>query len=100
MNKLFATKYDELLTEFHRYVMTHPKFLADIPDEALIVLIDPNDPEFTRYNLERMRAYKRNDDKPDRPMVYVDIGELAPVRSRLIKPRVLSRLPDMLAATA
>jgi hypothetical protein len=96
MNELFAIKYDELLTEFNRYVMTHPKFLADIPDEALIVLVDQNDPEFSRYNLERVRAYRRKDDKPDRPVVYVDVGELAPVQSRLVKPRVLSRLPDTL----
>ncbi len=100
MNELFAIKYDELLTEFNRYVMTHPKFLADIPDEALIVLFDPNDPEFNRYNLERVRTYRRNDDKPDRPVVYVDVGKLAPVRSRLIRPRVLSRLPDTLAVAS
>jgi len=85
-----------LLTEFNNYVMTHPEFVTSIPDEALIVLIDLNDPEFSYHNLERVQAYRRNDDKPDRPMVYVDIGELAPVRSRLIKPRVLSRLPDTL----
>ena len=97
MNELFAIKYDELLTEFNRYVMTHPRFLADIPDEALIVLVDPNDPEFSRYNVERVRAYRRNDDKPDRPVVYVDVGKLAPVRSRLLTPRVLSRQPDALA---
>jgi len=96
MNELFAIKYDELLTEFNRYVMTHPRFLADVPDEALIVLVDPHDPEFSRYNLERVRAYRRNDDKPDRPVVYVDVGKLAPVRSRLVRPRVLSRLPDTL----
>jgi len=99
MNDLFATKYDMLLTEFNNYVLTHPEFLADIPDEALIILIDPNDPQFSYYNLERVQAYQRNDDKPDRPVVYVDIGELAPVRSRLIKPRVLSRLPDTLAVS-
>jgi len=96
MNELFAIKYDELLTEFNRYIMTHPQFLAEIPDEALIVLIDLNDPEFSHYNLERMRTYQRNDDKPDRPVIYVDVGELAPVQSRLVKPRVLSRLPDTL----
>lgn len=100
MNELFAVKYDELLTEFNRYIMTHPKFLADIPNEALIILIDLNDPEFSHYNLERVRAYQRNDDKPGRPVIYVDIGELAPVRSRLVKPRVLSRLPDTLAVVS
>lgn len=97
MSELFALKYDELLTEFNRYVMTHPKFLAGVPDEALVVLLDTNDLEFSRHNLERARACRRNDDKPDRPVVYVDIGELAPLRSRLIKPRLLSCLPDALA---
>ena len=97
MNELFATKYDMLLTEFNNYVMTHPDFLAHIPDEALIVLIDLNDPEFSCYNVKRVQAYQRNDDKPDRSIVYVDVGELAPVRSRLISPRVLSQLPDTLA---
>jgi hypothetical protein len=98
LNELFALKYDELLTEFNRYVMTHPKFLAGIPDEALIVLVDANDPEFSRHNVKRARAGRRNDDKPDRRVVYVDIGELAPLRSRLIKPRLLSCLPDTLAS--
>jgi len=100
MNELFAIKHDELLTEFNRYVMTHPRFLADVPDEALIVLVDPNDPEFSHYNVERVRAYRRNDDKPDRPVVYVDVGKLAPVRSRLVRPRVLSRQPDALAVAS
>jgi hypothetical protein len=97
MNELFAVKYDMLLTEFNNYVMMHPEFLANIPDEALIVLIDPSDPEFSYYNLNRVQAYQRNDDKPDRPVVYVDIGELAPVRSHLIEPRVLSQVPRTLA---
>jgi hypothetical protein len=97
MNELFRVKYDELLTEFNRYIMAHPKFLADIPDEALIVLLDPHDAEFNRYSLERLRSYRRNDDKPDRRVIFVDVGELAPVRSRLVKPRVLSRPPDTLA---
>lgn len=100
MNELFALKYDELLTEFNRYVMTHPTFLADLPDEALIVLVDSKDPEFSRFNLERVQAYQRNDDRPDRLVVYVDVGKLGPVRSRLIKPRVLSRLPGTLTVAS
>lgn len=97
MNELFALQYDALVTEFNRYVMTHPEFAAKIPNEALIVLVDSKDPEFSRYNLERVRAYRDNDDQPDRPVVYVDVGKLAPVRSRLLRPRVLSRLPEPLA---
>jgi hypothetical protein len=98
MNELFAVKYEELLTEFNRYVIEHPEFLRDIPDEALIVLIDRNDPDFSRYNLKRIQAYRRNDDKPDRPVVYLDVGELAPLRSRLINPRLLTRVPEHLLA--
>jgi len=97
MNELFVIKYDELLTEFNRYVMTHPRFLAEIPDESLIVLVDPDDPQFNRYNLNRIGAFRRNDDRPDRPVIYVNVGELAPLRSRLVRPRVLSRLPEALA---
>jgi hypothetical protein len=100
MNELFAVKYDMLLTEFNRYVMAHPEFLADLVDEALIVLIDADDLEFSRYNLERVRAYQRNDDKPDRPVVYVDVGKLAPVQSRLVHPRTLARPPEFLASAA
>ncbi len=98
MNELFAAKYDMLLTEFNRYVMTHPGFLADMPDQALVVLIDREDPEFTQYNLERAKALRLNDDNPNRPTAYVDVGKLAPIRSRLVAPRLLSQPPDILAA--
>ncbi len=100
MRDLFVTQYEELLTEFNRYIAAHPEFLADLPDEALIVLVDRNDPEFSRFNLERVQAYRRNDDLPERPVVYVDVGKLAPVRSRLVTPRVLSHLPDALAVAS
>lgn len=96
MKEFFAIKYDELLTEFNRYVITHPEFLNDIPDQALIVLLDPDDPEFNRYNMERIHKARQHDDLPDRPVIYVDVGELAPVQSRLVNPRVLRRLADAL----
>jgi hypothetical protein len=99
MNELLAIKHDELLTEFNRYVMTHPEFLNSIPDQALIVLLDPEDHEFNRYNLERVRNARRNDDRPERAVVYVDVGELAPVQSRLVNPRVLRRPADAMALT-
>jgi len=100
MNELLAIKHDELLTEFNRYVMTHPEFLNNIPDQALIVLLDPEDHEFNRYNLERMRNARRNDDLPNRTVIYVDVGKLAPVQSRLVNPRVLRRPADAMVLTA
>ena len=97
MNELWAIKHDELLTEFNRYVLTHPEFLQHIPDQAVIVLLDPEDHEFNRYNLARVQNARRNDDLPQRAVVYVDVGELAPVQSRLLNPRVLRRPADALA---
>lgn len=99
MNEIFAIKHDELLTEFNRYVMIHPEFLKNIPDQALIVLLDPDDPEFNRYNMDRIHNTRQHDDLPDRPVIYVDVGELAPVKSRLVNPRVLRRLADALVLT-
>lgn len=97
MNELFDVKHDELLTEFHLYVMEHPEFLLDIPNEALIVLLDRNDPAFNRYNLQRTEAYLHRDDVSDRPVVYLDVGELAPPHSRLVNPRLLT-MPEQLLA--
>ena len=91
MTELYTIKHDALLTEFNRYVMTLPEFLNDIPDQAVIVLLDPDDSEFNRYNLKRVHDARRYDDLPDRPVVYIDIGELAPARSRLVNPRVLQQ---------
>ncbi len=98
MNELFALKYDELLTEFNRYVLEHPGFLDQFPDQALIVFVDPHDPVFSRYNQERVTAYLKHDDLPNRPIVYLDVGELAPIHSRLTNPRILAKFPDRVPA--
>ena len=95
MNSLYELKYDELLAEFDRYVVEHPDFMFQIPDGALVVLVDGNDPEFSRHSLEIARRYRLHDDVPDRPAVYVDVGELAPVRSRITRPRVVSALESL-----
>ncbi len=98
MNELFTAKYDDLLTEFNRYVIEHPQFLEDIPNEALVVFVDHSDPEFSRFNLVRISEYRKHDDQPNRPVVYVDVGKLAPVHSRLVNPRVLPKFPDLTPA--
>ncbi|MBL7065467.1 MAG: hypothetical protein ISS49_14840 [Anaerolineae bacterium] len=90
MSSLYELKYEELLAEFDRYVVEHPDFMFQITDGALVVLVDSNDPEFSRRSLEIARRYRLHDDVPDRPAVYVDVGELAPVKSRIIRPCVVS----------
>jgi hypothetical protein len=94
MSTLFQEKYDELFTEFNRYVVEHPEFAQRIPADALIVLLDKNDLEFNRENLRRVEAYRKNDDNRSRPVVYIQAGRLAPIKSRLRNPRVLTRLPE------
>lgn len=100
MNDLFSVKYDELLVEFNRYVIAHPQFLSNIPDEAMIVLVDPSDPEFNQSSLNRMQAYLEKDDIENRPIIYIDVGELAPIQSRLVAPRVLHQLPSSLVTAS
>ena len=94
MSSLFDEKYDELFTEFNRYVVEHPDFAKRIPQDALIVLLDRNDPEFSRESTRRVKEYLRHDDKPARPVVYVQIGRLAPAKSRLRNPRLATSVPD------
>jgi len=94
MNGLFVEKYDELFIEFNHYVVEHPEFAKRIPTDALVILLDKRDPAFNRENLRRARKYLKHDDNPKRPVVYVQIGRLAPVRSRLRNPRLMTRLPE------
>jgi hypothetical protein len=97
MNSLFEEKYDELFTEFTRYVVEHPEFARRIPRDALVVILDKNDPPFNRENLRRVKNYLKHDDHPQRPVVYVQVGRLAPVKSRLRNPRLMTRAPECAA---
>jgi hypothetical protein len=84
MNEFYRAKFNELFAEFTRYLVEHPEFAGQIPDGAEVVLIDSRDSEYNRYVLTAIRAAP-----PVHPVVYVEVGELAPVRSRLRNPRVL-----------
>ncbi len=98
MNSLFEEKYDELFAEFNRYIIEHPEFARRIPLDALVVLLDKRDPEFNCENLRRVKKYLRHDDHPERLVVYVQVGRLAPLRSRLRNPRVMTRAPEYVMA--
>jgi hypothetical protein len=93
MNAQFEDKYDELFTEFNRYVIEHPEFAQRIPEDALVVLLDKSDPEFNRENLRRVEQYHQHDDAPARPIIYIRADHLAPIKSRLRNPRMITRLP-------
>jgi hypothetical protein len=97
MNSLFEEKYDELFTEFNRYVIEHPEFAKRIPPDALVVLLDKNDPEFSRENVRRVENYQQHDDQPQRPIIYIQVGRLSPARSRLRNPRLTTHIPNFVA---
>ena len=94
MSDAYRAKYNELFTELNRYMLEYPEFGEQIPRNALIVLIDERDPEFSRRNIQLAHEYLPHDDLPDRPVIYVDVGELVPVRSRLCHPRVITQMPE------
>jgi len=51
-----ADKIFELSEQFNRYVFDHPEILDEIPDKAVLVLLDADDPEFNKANLDLAEA--------------------------------------------
>lgn len=93
MSEFYRAKLSELMMEFTRYLIQHPDFVERIPKDAQVVLLDRQDPEYSRQALAFAQNARANDDVPDRPIVYVEVGALAPIRSRLQKVRVLNLAP-------
>lgn len=57
MNKeSFTDKIFELSEQFNRYVFEHPEVLDGIPDKAVLILLDADDPEFNRANIDLAEA--------------------------------------------
>jgi hypothetical protein len=88
MSEFYRAKFNELFTEFTRYLITHPDFGEDIPKGAEVILLDRQDPGYTNYMLKKA---------PKKDVVFIDVGKLAPIRSRLRKPKIISRPPGMFA---
>ncbi len=72
--------------EFERYLLEHPEVLERIPDGAEVVLLPKDDPELYRINLEAAQTADKTG-----PVVYVEIKALAPARSRLVQPRLMTQ---------
>ena len=83
MNEFYQTKFNELFREFTRYLVEHPEFSERIPDNAEVVLLDQHDPEYSRQAIESAHAPRKTDDMPNRPVIYIEVTKMAPVRSRL-----------------
>ena len=77
----FVEKNATLIKEFDRYILEHPEFADQIPDNALVVMHIEGDEEFNNW----ARETAQNVAETDNPIVYVIITELKPVRSRIEK---------------
>ena len=73
-----------LVVEFDRYIMEHPEFAAQIPENAQIIFQLESNPEYNEW-IEKL-AEKQREKK--QPVVYVYIRSLKPVHSRLVKPQL------------
>ena len=94
MSESYQAKLNELLTEFTYYLIEHPEFSENIPDSAQVVLLDRHDPKYSQQAIEHAQRARENDDVPDRPVAYIEIDEITPVRSRLEGLRVLESPPE------
>ena len=92
MNEFYRAKFNELFMEFSRYLITHPDFGENIPKGAELILLDRNDPGYTQFMLDKAPKEKR-----EHPLVFIDVGVLAPIRSRLRNPKIIARPPAVVA---
>jgi hypothetical protein len=77
----FVEKNSSLVREFDRYILEHPEFAEQIPDNALVVMQMKGDEEFNKWAREvAIKSLEEN-----QPLIYITIAELKPVRSRIEK---------------
>jgi len=98
MNAFYRSKFNELFMEFTRYLIEHPEFAECIPEGAQVVLLDRQDPLYSQQAIELAKRAGETDDVPDRPVVYMEVTKMAPVRSRLQEVRVLNLPPAYVTA--
>ena len=88
MKEFYRAKFHVLFMELTRYLITHPDFGEKIPKGAEIILLDHRDPGYSRFMLEKA---------PKKDAIFIDVGELGPIRSRLRKPKIISRPPAIIS---
>ena len=94
MNEFYQAKFKELFIEFTRYAIEHPDFAARIPQDAHVVLLDHKDPNYSLQAIKFAQQAKQTDDILNRPVVYIEVREMAPIQSRLRKVEVLKSPPE------
>jgi len=59
-----ADKVFELTEQFNQFIFSHPEILDRIPDKAMLVFLDPDDPVFNQANLALVNATPQYLEKP------------------------------------
>jgi len=77
--KAFVVRNSSLVKEFDRYILEHPEFVDQLPDNALVVMQMEGDDEFNRWAKQAAQEAAEQ----DTPVAYVTITEIKPVRSRI-----------------
>ena len=84
MVDILERKHAILVTEFDRYVMEHPEFAVNIPQNSQIVLQIEGDKEYNEWSRQLAERQK----EPGQKVVYVKVKGLKPAKSRLLKPKL------------
>lgn len=72
-------KNTELVKEFNAYVREHPEFAEQIPNNAVVIMQLEGDEEFNQWSVNLAEGHR----KEDRPVVYIRIKKIKPIRSRI-----------------
>jgi hypothetical protein len=84
MIDILERKHAILVTEFDRYVVEHPEFAAEIPENAQIVLQVEGDKEYNEWSKQLAERQRESGQR----VVYVKVEGLKPAKSRLLRPKV------------
>jgi hypothetical protein len=77
--KKLVEKNLDLIFEFEKYVLEHPKFAAKIPKDAVVFMQIVGDPKFNRWS---ERQAKKQAEKGTR-LVSITVKKIRPVHSRI-----------------
>ncbi|MEK7728780.1 MAG: DUF5647 family protein, partial [candidate division KSB1 bacterium] len=81
---IMSSRSLSLIHEFEQYIIEHPRFAEKIPYGAQVVLLPIYDKELRAYNLRNAQINA----EPERPVVHIEISQLRPRRSLIVKPRL------------
>ena len=78
--KEFLERIVDLNTEFMQYAVSHPEILDKIPQDAQLVFLPTDDPEFCRRNEELIQR----EGIRDKPIVYIRMRRVPEVRTVMV----------------